>query len=308
VRILVVGAGGVGGYFGARLVEAGRDVTFLVRPKRAADLARTGLIVKSKHGDISIPTPQTILADGISSRYDVVLLSCKAYDLENAIESLAPAVGDQTAIVPLLNGIRHLDVLEQRFGRLKVLGGQCFIASTLNEQGYVIHLSEQHGLSFGEIEGGISERVRRIAALMEGARFESRASETAILDMWEKWVFLATLAGATCLMRATIGDIVASPGGEAFILGLFDECCAIATANGFTVRPPFLDRWKHTLTAPGSLLNASMLRDIESNSRIESDQIVDDLLERGRSHELPCPRLEIVHTHLKSYEARRGRD
>jgi 2-dehydropantoate 2-reductase len=289
------------------LAEAGRDVTFLVRPKRAADLARTGLVVTSRYGDIAISSPQTVLAGNISAPFDLVLLSCKAYDLESAMSSFAPAIGPQSAILPLLNGIRHLENLQDRFGTERVLGGSCFIASTLNEQGHIVHMSEQHGLTFGELDGARSGRVQAIRELMTGARFDARCSETVVLDMWEKWVFLATLAGATCSMRATIGDIVATCGGDEFVLGLFDECSAIGAAWGFATRPDFIDRWKNTLTAPGSLLNASMLRDIESNAKVEADQIVGDLLERGRSRGVGCPNLAIAYTHLKAYEARRER-
>jgi 2-dehydropantoate 2-reductase len=307
VRVLVVGAGAVGGYFGGRLAELGRDVTFLVRPARAEVLARTGLIVRSRYGDISIHAPRTVPAANIADTYDLVLLSCKAYDLDSAMDSLAPAVGGQTVILPLLNGIRHIDALEAQFGRARVLGGQCFIAATLNAAGEIVHMSDQHGLTFGELDGGRSARTEAIEALMQGVKFDARLSETVVLDMWQKWVFLATLAGATCVMRATIGDIVAAPGGLDFILGLFDECCAIAAASGRATRPDFIERWKHTLTMPGSLLTASMLRDIESNSRIEADHIIGDLLERGRSHGLVLSKLQVAHTHLKAYEQRRAR-
>jgi len=307
VRILVVGAGAVGGYFGGRLAEAGRDVTFLVRPRRAEQLRRTGLSVKSRFGDLSIAQPKIVVAHSTGDTFDLVLLSCKAYDLGDAIESLAPFMRKDTAVLPLLNGVRHLDLLQARFGSDCVVAGQCFIAATLDEGGQIVHLSDQHGLSFGELQPGISRRIERIAQSMRGVKFEWRASETAVLEMWEKWVFLATLAGCTCLMRAAIGDIVSAPGGLDFILGLFDECCAIATAHHYSTRPEFLERWKHTLTAPGSLLTASILRDIESNSRIEADHIVGDLLERGRTHGMNSPKLEIVYAHLKSYERRRER-
>jgi 2-dehydropantoate 2-reductase len=307
VRVLVVGAGAVGGYFGGRLAELGRDVTFLVRPARAEVLSRTGLIVRSRHGDIAIPAPRTVLAANVDKAYDLVLLSCKAYDLDNAMDSLAPAVGDETAILPLLNGIRHIDALEAQFGRARVLGGQCFIAATLNTEAEIVHMSDQHGLTFGELDGGRSPRAEAIEALMQGVKFDARLSETIVLDMWQKWVFLATLAGATCVMRSTIGDIVAAPGGLDFTLGLFEECCAIADANGHATRPDFVERWRHTLTEPGSLLNASMLRDIESNSRVEADHIIGDLLERGRSQGVVLSKLPIVHAHLKAYENRRVR-
>ena len=289
------------------MAEAGRDVTFLVRPKRAAELAAAGLIVKSRYGDIAIEAPQTVRTGTIGSTFDLVLLSCKAYDLEGAMEAFTPAVGEGTAILPLLNGMRHLDLLNARFGAERVLGGECFIAATLNERREIVHLSEQHGLTFGEIETAGSERTREIEALMDGAKFEGRASGAILLDMWEKWVFLATLAGSTCLMRASVGDILAADGGAAFVTGLSEECRAIAESRGFTPRQANVDKVLAALTAPGSPLTASMMRDIENNFPVEADHIVGDLLQRGNADGLLSPRLQIVYSHLKTYEARRAR-
>ena len=307
MKVLVVGAGAVGGYFGGRLAEAGRNVTFLVRAKRAAELAATGLIVKSRFGDIRIASPQTVIAENIDGAFDIVLLSCKAYDLEGAMEAFTPAVGEGTAILPLLNGIGHLDALKARFGEARVLGGQCFIAATLNEQREIVHLSDQHGLTFGELDAPGSERTHEIEDLMSGANFEGRASGTIVLDMWEKWVFLATLAGSTCLMRASIGDIVAADGGSAFVEALFEECRAIAEGEGFPPREAVLERARATLTATGSPLTASMMRDIGNNLPVEADHIVGDLLHRGNASGGLSPRLQIVYSHLKAYEARRAR-
>src|SRR6267143_7299204 len=148
MRILVVGAGAMGGYFGGRLLQAGRDVTFLVRPRRAAELARDGLVIKSPNGDVTLKNPPAVQADKLSEKFDVVLLSCKAFDLADAIKSFAPAVGLQTAIIPLLNGMLHLNVLDERFGAERVLGGLCAIAVTLNEAREVLHLMPMQSLSF----------------------------------------------------------------------------------------------------------------------------------------------------------------
>src|ERR1700757_906068 len=150
MRILVVGAGAIGGYFGGRLLPAGRDVTFLVRPKRAEELARDGLVIKSPNGDVTLKNPPTVQADKLTEKFDVVLLSCKAFDLEDAIKSFAPAVGPQTSIIPLLNGMLHLDVLDKKFGRERVLGGLCAIAATLNEKREVVQLQPMQALTFGE--------------------------------------------------------------------------------------------------------------------------------------------------------------
>ncbi|MGA8551242.1 MAG: 2-dehydropantoate 2-reductase [Stellaceae bacterium] len=310
MRILVVGAGAIGGYFGGRLLEAGRDVSFLVRPGRAAELAATGLVIKSANGNFTRPSPPTVLAADLDRPFDLILLSCKAYSLDEAIASFAPAVGPDTAILPLLNGMRHLDVLDQRFGPAHVLGGQCLIAATLDAEHRVVHLNQNHELVFGERDGALSDRVRAIAAAMDGAGFEPRASRQILLEMWEKWVFLAAFAGCTCMLRAALGDIAAAPGGPEIVVGLLDECRAIASTNGFAPREEFIERSRGMLIAPGSALTASMLRDIENHNPIEADHIVGDLIRRGeRSRTLPAQGslLRLAYTHLKAYEARLAR-
>src|ERR1700682_4417210 len=164
MRILVVGAGAIGGYFGGRMLQAGRDVTFLVRPRRAAELADAGLVIKSPNGDVTLKNPPTVQADKLTEKFDVVLLSCKAFDLDDAIRSFAPAVGAQTAIIPLLNGMRHLDVLDESFGKGRVLGGLCGIAVTLDEHRHVVQLTPVfQSLTFGERDGTMSKRVRDLA-------------------------------------------------------------------------------------------------------------------------------------------------
>ena len=310
MRVLVVGAGATGGYFGARLAEAARDITFLVRPGRASKLGAEGLVVKSPVGDIHIPAPKTLtaadLVAGKGEGFDLVLLSCKAYDLDGAIADVAPAVGTGTAVLPILNGLRHLDALDAAFGPERVLGGSCAIVSTLGPAGEIRQMNDLHTLTFGERDGSRSERILAVEALMEGVRFQPRLSETIVLEMWEKWVFLATLAGSTCLMRATIGDIVGSPGGLAFLNGLYDECIAIATHAGNTPREKPVRNGRGILTAEGSAFTASMLRDIENGARIEADHIVGNLIARAKDASA-CPLLGQAYTHLKAYERRRER-
>jgi 2-dehydropantoate 2-reductase len=309
MQTLVVGAGAIGGYFGGRLVEAKRDVTFLVRQRRAEELATSGLIIRSTFGDVTISQPKTILAENLRQTSDLILLSCKAFDLQGAMDSFSPAVGPTTVILPLLNGMRHLDALDQRFGASRVFGGQCLIGATVNEKHEVVHLNDVHDLSFGERDGSLSERVKAIGDLMEGVRFNARLSRQILLEMWEKWVFLASAASGTCLMRAAIGDICASPGGTDYMIGVLEECRRIATAEGYPIREESYKRSRDMLTASGSTLTASMLRDIERNGRIEADHIVGDLFERGKRHRISGPDsfLKVAYTHLKSFEARRAR-
>jgi 2-dehydropantoate 2-reductase len=306
MRILVVGAGAIGGYFGGRLLQAGADVTFLVRPKRASELASAGLVIKSPHGDVTLKNPPTVQADKLSEKFDVVLLSCKAFDLNDAIASFAPAVGPNTAIIPFLNGMLHLDVLDKKFGAERVLGGQCAIAATLNEQREVVQLSPMQSLSFGERDGKMSARITAIADIMAKGNFAGQPTENIMQEMWEKWVFLATLAGSTSVMRAAVGDIIASPGGRDFILGVRDEISAVAKAAGYAPRAPFLERTQGMLTAEGSMLTASMFRDIKVGAAIESDQIIGDLIARADAAKAPVPKLRVIYTHLKAYESTRG--
>ena len=306
MRILVVGAGAIGGYFGGRLLQAGRDVTFLVRPKRAAERADAGLVIKSPGGDVTLKNPPTVQADKLSEKFDVVLLSCKAFDLDDAIKSFAPAVGPQTSIIPLLNGMSHLDVLDGKFGRERVLGGLCAIAATLNEKREVVQLAPMQALNFGERDGKMSDRVSAISEAFASGNFGSAASEHIMQDMWEKWVFLATLAACTCLMRTSVGDILASPGGKDFVLGMLDESSAVATAEGYAPSGPFFQRTRGMLTAEGSQMTASMFRDIKAGAPVEADHVIGDLIARGDAAKVPVPRLRTAYTHLKAYEKQRG--
>jgi 2-dehydropantoate 2-reductase len=305
MRVLVVGAGAIGGYFGGRMLQTGRDITFLVRPRRAQELASAGLVIKSPNGDVTLKDPPIVQADTLKDTFDTVLLSCKAYDLDDAIKSFAPAVGPQTSIIPLLNGMLHLDVLDKTFGRERVLGGLCAIAATLNEAREVIQLQPMQSLTFGERDGGLSDRVRAINEVFKSI-VGAVASETVLQDMWEKWVFLASAAASTSLMRASLGTILAAPGGKDFLLGILDECKAIAAAEGYPPRAPFLARTVTMLTTEGSPLTASMFRDIKAGQPVEADHVIGDLIARADAAKVPAPRLRVAYTHLKAYEKQRG--
>jgi 2-dehydropantoate 2-reductase len=307
MRILVVGAGALGGYFGGRLKEAGRDMTFLVRPRRAEHLAKTGLLVRSPKGDINIAAPPTVLAENLSAPFDLILLSCKAYDLQGAMDSFAPVVGANSAILPLLNGMKHMDLLGARFGAGAVLGGQCIISATLDSEGRILHLNDLHFLSFGEQNGAKSPRAVAIAAAFSGAKFDSQLSTAILQEMWEKWAFIAAAAGICCLMRGAFGDIAAA-GASQLASGMFGECCAIAAKNGFNPGETAVKRSIGMLTAPGSPIAASMLRDIERGAPIEADHIIGDLLARGGARAADYPLLQIAYAHLRTYEARRARE
>ncbi|WP_042266364.1 2-dehydropantoate 2-reductase [Paraburkholderia heleia] len=313
MRILVVGAGATGGYFGGRLAAAGRDVTFLVREARAAQLREAGLVIRSPAGDLTLRDVKTITREALESQggqpFDLVLLSCKAYDLDNAIDSFAAAVGPNTLILPLLNGMRHLEVLQARFGTQAVLGGVCLIASTLNDKREIVHLNDVQAITFGELGGGVPARVQAVADQFGNAGFHVKASDHILQEMWEKWVFLASLAGSTCLFRAPIGVILDTPDGAAIIERLFAECRAIAAGHGHAVRDSFLERSRAMLFAKGSSLTASMLRDVQNGARIEADHVLGDLIQRGGAAQHAPNELSVlcvVYSQLKAYEAQRA--
>jgi 2-dehydropantoate 2-reductase len=309
MRILIVGAGAIGGYLGGRLLQAQRDVTFLVRAPRAEALKRDGLAIRSPLGNIHVPSPPCVLSDDIRAPYDLVILSCKAYDLDSAMEDFAAAIGVHTAIIPLLNGMRHLDKLERRFARENVLGGQCRISLDRDASGTIVHHNEVNHIVFGELDGARTPRSQAIVReLQGGAGFQGQPSELILQEMWEKWVLIATGAAITCLMRAAIGDIVAA-GGEHLTLRLLDECAAVAAHAGHPLRPEIRQRYAQVLTEQGSALVASTLRDIERGAPTEAEHILGDLLERRAP---ACPRdvslLALGFIHLQAYELRRRRE
>ena len=235
MRVLVVGAGAIGGYFGGRLLAAGRDVTFLVRPRHKAQLADTGLVIRSAKGDLDL-APPLLQVGSLYRPFDLILLSCKAFDLSNDMESFAAAVGPATIILPMLNGMAHLQQLEARFGRRAVLGGQCAISVAVDDAGRILHLGDQQSLSFGERDGSVGARTEAVTACFVDTNTGARLSYTILLEMWEKWVLIAAAAALTCLMRTSVGDIVAA-GGADLATRLVDECAGIAARAGLAPRP-----------------------------------------------------------------------
>lgn len=308
MRILVVGAGGIGGYYGGRMLEAGRDVTFLVRPRRAAKLKADGLPIRSPAGDVDLASPPAVTADEMKAGqpFDLVILTCKAYDLPGVMDDVAPAVGPGTLVLPTLNGMRHLDALDARFGPEAVLGGFCLISVRLDDAGRIVHLSDVHRLVFGARRPEQAGPVQQVSKALEGGKFEPAASDDVILAMWEKWVFLATLAGVTCLTRATIGDVVQA-GGVDLSRAMLEECRVVAEAHERAPREGFLEMSRKRLTDPGSTLTASMLDDLERGGPTEADHILTDLLRRGESRGVKAPLLQAAAVALRAQEIRAGR-
>jgi 2-dehydropantoate 2-reductase len=304
MRILIVGAGATGGYCGARLAQAGRDVSFLVRPGRADQLRREGLRVLSPHGDINMK-PRVLVAGAPTEPFDVVLLAVKAFGLERALDDLSSAMGAETMIVPFLNGMRHIERLVERFGEEPVLGGVCALAATLDRHGRIVQLvGGLEALTYGERDGALTERVRALDVELQGAGFEARLSRAIVLEMWEKWVMLASAGAATCLLRGNVGEIEAVAGGSGVTLRCLAETSAIASASGYPPREKFIEGTKTILTAEGSGLATSMYRDLQHGLPVEVEHILGDLARRARELGIDTPLLDAATVQLRVYQNR----
>jgi 2-dehydropantoate 2-reductase len=303
MRVLVLGAGAVGGYFGGRLAEAGRDVTFLLRGPRAAALAEDGLKVASPLGDFQVPV-KVATADRVGGPYDLVLLTAKHYDLDAAIDAIRPGVGRGSAVLPLLNGLVHLDRLDAAFGPGHVLGGVAYVGAGLLPDGSIRHWNRLSGIAFGEREGGISERARAIEALFAGTPVSAPANDNILQEMWEKFVMISAMAGMNCLMRGNVGEIVATDQGKALMVEALAECRAVAEAAGYPPRREARERVEAMLTEPGSVNSASMRQDLEAGRRTEADAILGDMLRRAKGFGIAAPLMRAAYTHLQVHENR----
>ncbi len=304
MKLLVLGAGAIGGYFGGRLAEAGVDVTFLVRPRRREQIATDGLVLESPLGNARIAA-KTVLAGEVGPGYSHVLLTCKAWDLEASMDAIAPAMAGGAAVIPLLNGIAHFEALDRRFGRAKVMGGTCQINATLSPEGVVRHMEPLNRLLFGERDRKESPRAKDFATALARTGIDWKLSPDIEQDLWEKIAFLSALAATTCLMRGNVAEIVAAPGGLALMERAIAANIAIATRAGHPPRPAFVEFARKRLATPGPQ-SASMLRDLERGGPVEADHIVGWMLARAREYDVDDVILAIAYTHLKAYEARRA--
>ncbi len=303
--MLVLGAGGIGGYFGGRLVEAGADVTFLVRPTRRAELIDGGLRIRSPRGDADLAVFTTV-ADELGADYDLVLLTCKAWDLSAAIDAIAPAMAGGCGVLPFLNGIAHLAVLNERFGGARVLGGTAKIAVTRAADGSIRHLNEWSAVTFGEQDGARSDRVVALKTAFDRTTVDATISTDVRRDLWLKFVHLHTVAAMTSLMRANVGEIVRAPEGAALFRTLLDTNIEIAAREGYPPDDAFVETYRAMFAQAESTYDASLARDLERGGPIEADHLLGSMLERCRAHGLDDRIHQLAFVAAKAYEQRRA--
>ena len=301
MKILILGAGGIGGYFGARLLQTGADVTFLVREQRQQLIQRTGLQIETPKGNFSVQ-PRTVTATTVKPEYDLIVLAPKAYDLDDALASLAGA-DSRGVLLPFLNGLDHMAVLDAKYGRARVMGGVAHIAATLTDSGAVRQLTEMHKLTVGPRDVAHEALARAFIAACQQAEFDSLYSDNIEQMLWDKWVFLATLAGMTTVNQGSVGEILATPHGLGLMRQMYAEGCAVAQASGLPIAPATAEGALRMLTTP-SALTASMLRDLQGGQRTEHEHILGALARRGLDAGLPMGLLRLAHTHLAVQAAR----
>ena len=303
LKILVVGAGATGGYFGGRLLQAGRDVTFLVRPARAKLLRERGLRIVGL-GEDTVLDPPLVETGSLDGTYDLVLLAVKASGLASAIDDFAPAVGPGTLILPFLNGLAHIDVLDKRFGSDAVLGGVAKVQTTIDDDGAIRRLGPLQSLAYG----ARAEAPGNLAAVDDALK---NAGFTAALDaritesMWAKWVFIAAIGAVNSLMRGTIGEVVAVPGGADFAEAVVAEAAAVAAAAGYPVPAADLAATRKTVTDP-AMGGSSLYRDLLAGHPVEGEQIFGDLTARARELGVATPLLDLVTLQLRVHQHRIG--
>jgi len=301
MKILIVGAGAVGGYFGARLAQAGRDVTFLIRQHSVEKMQREGLRIVSPHGDLTL-TPRIVTTSQIQSPYDLILVSVKAQALDQAIADMRSAVGPETMIYPILNGMRHMETLTRSFGSNAVLGGVCMVATDTDEQGSIVQLAPMQELVYGELNGEVTPRIQQLDETLRGAGFDTELSTNIQQAMWGKWVLIASIGLVTTLLGGPVGEINAVPYGESTASMALNECASIAGACGFPPSESFLDDLRKQLTAKESKLTSSMYRGMQKGESVEVETVLGDLLDHGHEHQLRTPILQAGCIRLRVYQ------
>ncbi len=301
MKILVVGAGAIGGYYGGRLTEKGEDVTFLVRENRKAQLDRNGLVVESVNGNMNLKV-KTLLTGEKAEPFDVIILSTKAYHIDGAIESIRPYVSEQTMILPLLNGIKHIAALTDAFGEDHVIGGMCTIESTLDASGKVLQTSVLQDFVYGERNGETTERILKLQQAFSSANTNFILSEKIEQDMWHKYLFISTVAGITSLFRSSIGPIREQIYGRQMIESVLHEVSEIMRAMKAPILENIVAIQLERIDHLGYKMKASLLRDMEKQMPIEAEHFYGYLIDYAEANNIQAQAIKSIYTNLKIYE------
>jgi 2-dehydropantoate 2-reductase len=281
MRIAVMGTGGVGGYFGARLAGAGHEVAFVARGRQLEALRAKGLRVESPLGDLHLPAVEVTDQPAEIGPVDLVLFTVKLWDTLEAAESIKPLLGEGSAVVSFQNGVVKDDILRDALGAGHVIGGVTYIAATIAEPGVIRHSGTLQKLVFGEYDGSLSPRVRQFRDACADSGIDAETSEKIEQAIWEKFVFLVGLSGTTSLARSVIGPIRSNPRSRAFLHDVMAEVVQVALAQGVPLPVDYADeRLAFADQVPASM-TSSMHHDLERGNRLEVGWLSGDVVERG---------------------------
>lgn len=305
MKILVVGAGAIGGYFGGRLLERGKDVTFLVRENRRNQLEKTGLIIDSINGDFTIRPPM-ILSGESEDKFDLILITTKSYQLYGAIDDIRPHLKKGGMVLPLLNGVSHVDELVEAFGEDAVIGGLCFIETTLDANGTVVQPSPMNQLVYGERTGEKTPRIEWLESTFRGTKTNFVLSENINQEMWHKYAFITAMSGVTSLMASPIGPITELESGKRIILALLNEISNVMRKIEAPIQNDIAEIQFNRICELKSTMKSSMQRDMEKSLPTEAEHLQGFLIKKASEHRLSVPILDTIYTKLSLYEEQRS--
>ncbi len=301
MKIVVVGAGALGAYFGARWQEAGQDVTFLVRQKRADQLRKNGLRIKSIEGDYQLDKPAIVENPGEIQEADLVVLAVKGYHLDGTLEQLQVLVDKGAKVLPVLNGIEHIPILQEKLGKDAVLGGLSFIISTLDEQGGVEHTSPFHELVYGALTPEQEEICRQIAAASEKANFTARWSEDIDTDMWKKYMFITAFSGITTAADLPIGTIRNHPETFAVAKAMLAEMKQLANKKQVSLTDDHVEQAIRQLNGLDDAATSSMHQDRRKGISLEVEHLHGGALRLAANAQIELPTIRTIYGLIKPF-------
>ena len=289
MRVAIMGTGGVGGYFGARLARGGCEVTFIARGAHLAAIRKDGLKVESPLGDMHLADAQATDDPAAVGAVDLVLFGVKLWDTETAARATAPLVGADTAVISLQNGVRKDEILRAVLGERSVMGGACYIAAQIAAPGVIRHSGTLAKIIFGEYGGKRSPRAEAILDACVRAGIDAQLSADIRRAIWEKFVFLASMSGVTATMRMPIGPIRSNPQTRAFLHDALREAVAVARAEGVQLPADYADDRLAFGDSLPATMTSSMHNDLERGNRLEVEGLSGDVVARGRAAGVPTP-------------------
>ena len=297
MKILILGAGAIGGFFGAHLMKSGANVSFLVREKRKDELKKSGINIFSINGELKV-NPKLLDKNLSGQHFDVIILTNKSYDLIESIREIKPYV-NKTVIIPLLNGMAHYEILDKEFGKEKIFGGTAYISTAMNNYGSIQQITSRASIKFGPRTQKNINIANEFYEICKETEFECDFSDHIELDLWRKYVLIGATAASTVLFQKPLGEICATTYGKRLIIEIHEECKKIVLSKGYDIGIEATNYNLKLITDKDSLLKASMLRDFESGKKTECEHILGYLIKLAKRNNVQCNLIKAAHTRIQ---------